>query len=283
MPCKTLLTVITAHAARPAPDLSALDAAIGLARSENAHLEALCIGIDETPYGFFYGDASIAVLQDAPDRALEAARAEEKRLKSRLSREDIRWSVDTALSQQATLSTVVSQRARFSDLVVLSRPYGEGRNPVDVAVLEAALFDADVPVLVLPEGQAIAAEPRRIVVAWNRSPEALSAIRAALPLLIRAQAVDIAIIDPEDYGPERSDPGGALAQWLARHGVRAEISVLARTLPRVSEVLIRHLRDRQADLLVMGAYGHSRFREAILGGATRELLETAPVPVLMAR
>jgi nucleotide-binding universal stress UspA family protein len=140
-----------------------------------------------------------------------------------------------------------------------------------------------VPVLVLPQGQPIPEEPGRIVVAWNRSPEALAAIRAALPLLIRAKAVDIAIIDPDDYGPERSDPGGALAQWLARHGVRAEISVLARTLPRVSEVLIRHLRDRQADLLVMGAYGHSRFREAILGGATRELLETAPVPVLMAR
>lgn len=283
MPWKTLLTVVTAHAARPAPDLSALDAAIGLARQSNAHLEALCIGIDDTPYGFFYNDTGIAVLQDAPDRALEAARNEEKRLRNRLAREEIRWSVDTALSQQATLGSVISQRARFSDLVVLSRPYGAGRSAVDVAVVEAALFDASVPVLILPESGGISEDPGRIVVAWNRSPEALAAIRAALPVLVRAKAVDIAIIDPEDHGPERSDPGGALAQWLSRHGVKAEISVLARTLPRVSDVLIRHLRDREADLLVMGAYGHSRFREAILGGATREMLEAAPVPVLMAR
>jgi nucleotide-binding universal stress UspA family protein len=64
--------------------------------------------------------------------------------------------------------------------------------------------------------------------------------------------------------------------------VRAEVTVLAKTLPRVSDVLIRHLRDANADLLVMGAYGHSRFREAILGGATRDMLEKAEVPVFLA-
>jgi nucleotide-binding universal stress UspA family protein len=67
-----------------------------------------------------------------------------------------------------------------------------------------------------------------------------------------------------------------------RHGVRAEVSVLARTLPRVSEVLARQVRDLDAGMLVMGAYGHSRFREAILGGATRDMLEAAEVPVFLA-
>ena len=82
--------------------------------------------------------------------------------------------------------------------------------------------------------------------------------------------------------PERSDPGGLLCQLLVRHGVQAEVSVLARTLPRVSDVLARHVRDLDAGLLVMGAYGHSRFREAILGGATRDMLEAAEVPVFLA-
>jgi nucleotide-binding universal stress UspA family protein len=73
-----------------------------------------------------------------------------------------------------------------------------------------------------------------------------------------------------------------LSQFLARHGVKAEIDVLSKTMPRVSDVLMRHVSDVNADMIVMGAYGHSRFREAILGGATRSMLEKATVPVLMA-
>ena len=69
---------------------------------------------------------------------------------------------------------------------------------------------------------------------------------------------------------------------LARHGANVEVSVLAKTAPRVSEVIMRHARDIDANLVVMGAYGHSRFREAIMGGATRDMLEGAQIPVFMA-
>lgn len=282
MTCKTLMSVLTIRPGAAATDHGALEAAIAMARARDAHLELLCIGLDDSAYGFFYGDATLAVLSDGPDRALDAARALEAALRSRLEGEDIRWSLERAVAQQGALAGLVAERARFADLVLLPRPYGTSRDEVDVVLLEAALFAADVPVLMLPPG-VTAPDFARVVIAWNRAPEALSAIRAALPLLQQARAVDIAIIDPDGYGAERSDPGGALAQWLSRHGVRAEISVLARTLPRVSEVLLRHLRDREADLLVMGAYGHSRLREAILGGVTREMLETAPLPVLLAR
>ena len=98
----------------------------------------------------------------------------------------------------------------------------------------------------------------------------------------RADQVWITIVDPPTHGAERSDPGGALCQMLVRHGVKAEVTVLARTMPRISEVLARHVRDMNADMLVMGAYGHSRFRQAILGGATRNTLESTEVPVFMA-
>ena len=110
----------------------------------------------------------------------------------------------------------------------------------------------------------------------------MAAVRRAMPLLTAAETVNIAVIDPPKHGPERSDPGGMLCQMLVRHGARAEVSVLAKTLPRISDILGRHVRDMDADMLVMGAYGHSRFREAILGGATRNMLEQAEVPVLMA-
>jgi nucleotide-binding universal stress UspA family protein len=120
------------------------------------------------------------------------------------------------------------------------------------------------------------------VIAWNEGREAMNAIRAALPLLKAAECVDIAVVDPAPTAPDRSDPGGLLCQMLVRHGVKAEVSVLARSMTRVADVLKRHLRDRDADLLVMGAYGHSRLREALMGGATRDMLEEAEVPVLLA-
>ena len=180
-------------------------------------------------------------------------------------------------------AAAAQQRARFADLVVQPRPYGKDQGAEAEAVVEAAMFEGQSPVLVLPEGGlGDRVSPRRVVIAWNQGREAMRAVRLALPILAAADVVNIAVIDPPAHGPERSDPGGLLCQMLVRHGVRAEVSVLAKTLPRTSEVLARHLDDQAADLLVMGAYGHSRFREAILGGTTRNMLEQAKVPVLMA-
>ena len=186
------------------------------------------------------------------------------------------------VAQLADIGRHVAARARFCDLVVLPQPYGEQRGVEMEPVVEGALFEGSVPVLVLPETGMPAATPNRIVVGWNESAEALHAVRAAMPLLIAAEAVHVVVIDPPTHGPNRSDPGGLLAQFLARHEVKAEIDVLSKTMPRMSDVLMRHVSDVEADMIVMGAYGHSRFREAILGGATRNMLETAGVPVFMA-
>ena len=193
-----------------------------------------------------------------------------------------RWAVEEGVAQLADVGRHVAARARFSDLVVLPQPYGKERGVEPKPVVEGALFEGGVPVMVLPNEGSPAAVPRRIVLGWNESAEALRAVRAALPLLKTAEAVHVVVIDPPSQGPNRSDPGGGVAQFLSRHGVKAEIDVLSKTLPRVSDVLMRHVADVNADMIVMGAYGHSRFREAILGGATRNMLEGAGVPVFMA-
>jgi nucleotide-binding universal stress UspA family protein len=149
-------------------------------------------------------------------------------------------------------------------------------------VVEGALFEGQVPVMICPDNGKVPTTPERVVVAWNESNESLRAARASLPILKAASAVHVVVIDPPAHGPNRSDPGGMLSQFLARHGVKAEIDVLSKTMPRVSDVLMRHAADVNADLVVMGAYGHSRFREAIMGGATRNMLEQAKIAVLMA-
>lgn len=278
MAYKSLMTVLTSAEAIEAT----LVAAVEMARREDAHLEVLCLGIDRTQAGYYYAGAAIVLQQEMLDRAEEEARAFDAKVQDRLSREDIRWSSEAAVAQLGALNGLVAVRARFNDLVILPKPFGPGRSQEDEAIVEAALFEGQTPVLVLPESGLGPRFGSRIVVAWNQSSEALNAVRQAMPLLVAAEKVDIAVVDPARHGPERSDPGGPLSQMLSRHGVKAEVSVLARTLPKISEILLRHASDQAADLLVMGAYGHSRFREAILGGATRAMLEQADIPVFMA-
>jgi len=262
-----------------------ISGAARIAHAHDAHLDILALGVDRTQIGYSYVGSGAVILQAALDRAEQEAREIEAAARKAVTGEDaaLRWSIEAAVSQLGAMTELVAQRARFADLVVLGRPYGPDLGPEAEAVVEAALFEGHAPVMILPDsGASLAAIPRRVVIAWNQSAEAMAAVRLALPILKQADSVNITVIDPPTYGAERSDPGGMLCQMLVRHGVHAEVSVLARTMPRVSDVLARHVRDQNADLLVMGAYGHSRFREAILGGATRNMLEQAEVPVLMA-
>ena len=281
MAYKSILTVAT-DAEGLAP---VIGAASVFAQRQDGHLEVLVVGVDTVQPAFYgYGD-SVALMQISLDQARADAAATEAATKALLSKESpaLRWSVDSGVASVGSLRDLVSRHARFSDLVVLAQPYAAHKPQESVAVLEAALFDGQAPVLVLPKGQsADAVVGHRIVIAWNQSREAMAAVRCALPLLIMAGQVNIVVIDPPVYGVERSDPGGQLCHMLVRHGVRAEVSVLARSEPRISDVLARHLRDQGADLVVMGAYGHSRLRESILGGATRDMLDKAQVPMLLA-
>ncbi|MCA3513476.1 MAG: universal stress protein [Rhodobacter sp.] len=279
MSYKSLLTILT----DPATLTRVLDSSVFLAARQDAHLDVLSLGIDRTQIGYSYIGGAAVLAQASMDRAAEDAEKLDAAARTILNRQDVRWAAEAAVAQLGSLGAIVSTKARFADLVLLPHPYGTEGAPEAEAVLEAVLFEGAAPVLLLPDTLLSDTLGKRVVIAWNQGPEAMAAIRCALPLLKQADLVNIAVIDPPGYGPERSDPGGALCQMLVRHGVKAEVSVLARTMPRISDILLRHVRDQNADLLVMGAYGHSRFREALLGGATRDMLEMAQCPVFLAR
>ncbi|WP_138469470.1 universal stress protein [Poseidonocella sp. HB161398] len=263
-------------------DLAHLDHAVRLARRYDAHLDVLCLGVDRVQVGFYYAGATALVAENSLAQAETDARELKDFVTKRLDETDIRWSAEAMIVQWGAIGPAIEQAARYTDLVILPRPYGDIRGPEDEAITEAALFLGPTPVLTVPPGWANDA-PVDPVIATNQGPEAIAAVRAAMPGLEQVGQANIAIVDPPRHGPERSDPGGALSMMLARHGVRAEVSILARTMPRISDVLVRHVQDRKADLVIMGAYGHSRLREAVLGGPTRDMLAEAPVPVLMAR
>ncbi|WP_335947468.1 MULTISPECIES: universal stress protein [Salipiger] len=275
---KTILTVVSDEALAQ----STVDHAAALAAGWDAHLDALCFGVDRTQTGYYYAGANAMILQETITRATSDAEKLAGVVRAALGKKEARWAVEEGVAQLADIGRHVAGRARFADLVVLPKPYGKEHGVELEPVTEGALFEGQTPVLVVPDTVTPTATPSRVVIGWNESNEALRAVRASLPLLKSAENVHVVVIDPPQHGPNRSDPGGALSQFLARHGVRTEIDVLSKTMPRVSDVLCRHVQDLDADMIVMGAYGHSRFREAILGGATRNMLEQAEVPVFLA-
>lgn len=278
MPFKSVMSVLT--------DVDfaehTLKQASQFAREHRAHLDVLALGVDRSQMGYYFSGASAVVVETSLNQAREEAKAIERQAEAYLQKTECRWAVEAGVSQMTEVARHVAARARFSDLMILPKPYGENHGYEMETTVEAALFDAGAPVLVVPESGKTITKPSAITVAWNESQEALRAAKAALPLLTEADLVRVLVIDPPTHGPNRSDPGGLLSTFLARHGVRVEIDVLSKSMPRVSDVLLRHAQDTEAEMIVMGAYGHSRFRESILGGATRHMLELAEIPVFMA-
>jgi nucleotide-binding universal stress UspA family protein len=264
MAYKSVFSIITAPAQAHATIIACAD----LCADQGAHLDVLAIGIDRLQMGYSYMGSEAVLLDATMAQATEEARLNEAAARAALAEPapGLHWALESAVVQFGMVNDLVANHARFADLVVLGRPYDTAAATGADTVLEAALFQARTPVLVVPTDHTkTVIPPRRIVLAWDQSPEALTTI-----------------VDPKAQGSERSDPGGLLCQMLVRHGVKAEVSVLAKTLPRVSDVLARQVMDMNADMLVMGAYGHSRLREAIMGGATRDTLHTSVVPVFMA-
>ncbi|NIZ11594.1 universal stress protein [Pseudooceanicola sp. HF7] len=278
MAYRTIMTVLTS---KEAVD-GLLDQAIALASKHDAHLDVLCLGVDRAQIGYYYGGADATILQDAVDRAVAESKDIQAAADKRLTGESIRWSSESDLAQLGDIGRRIGWQARFADVVLLPKPYGENKGVELEPVMEAALFDGRAPVIMLPEGAPAPVAPKKVLLAWNETPEALAAIRKAMPILKSAEEVHIVVIDPPAHGLDRSDPGGMLAGWLSRHGVSAEIEVIAKTLPRISDLIMRHATELGADMVVMGAYGHSRFRQAILGGATRNMMEGTTLPVFLA-
>lgn len=169
--------------------------------------------------------------------------------------------------------------ARHFDLTILAQP--DPDTVLDDPMLEAAMFGSGRPVIMVPSIQRAPAKLERIMVAWDRSEVAARAIAGALPILKRAKLVQVVTVAREQQANDVDHPGFNIARHLARHMVPTELKVITSSID-IANTLLSLAADEGTDMLVMGAYGHSRLRERILGGATRGILSSMTVPVLMA-
>jgi nucleotide-binding universal stress UspA family protein len=173
---------------------------------------------------------------------------------------------------------LVAQQARLADLTVVPHPEaGEDISSSDA--LHAVLFDSGRPVLIAPR-TAPASIGQRICIAWNGTAESAAAVLGALPWMQRAEAVRI--LTAEGY-QRRGPAAPELAAYLAMHHIHAEVSTFNPVDKDVGKGVLAAAVHFKADLLVMGAYSHSRLRQLILGGVTRSVLENSTLPVMMNR
>lgn len=183
--------------------------------------------------------------------------------------------------------TVASQ-ARTADLMVTMKPYRADAPDCWPQVIEAALFASGRGVYVVPDEAIPVAQgtvehmTKTVLVAWNDTREAARALSEAMPFLEKAQDVVVAIVDRDGPAEARNaEPGADIARHLDRHGVKVELRHVA-NWDNTADALLNEIRRLDVGLVVLGAYGHSRFREWITGGVTRRFLTDCPSPMLMA-
>jgi len=174
-------------------------------------------------------------------------------------------------------------QAYYADLVVIAHPEPAGQLPGPSGLAESLILSSGRPIILFPPNHT-ASRVRRIHVGWGATREAIRAVVDALPLLARAEAVEVLIVDYERQ-PERhgQKPGADIARRLSALGAQVEVQRLSSGGEEVGHLLLAQAGAFGADLLVMGAYGHSTLHEWLFGGVTRTVLYAAGLPVLMSR
>jgi nucleotide-binding universal stress UspA family protein len=274
---KDLLVVLDSDAsARPRIEIAA-----ALAERFAAHLVGLyALPIPEAPRHFGYYDPALLnpFFEELRARAREAADKIKEMFEHTTGLRGVsaEW---RELPDGADADPAL--HARYADLAILGQLDPESGEP-DAIRPEQVTLASGRPILIVPYAGNFPSLGRRVLIGWNATREAARAVNDAMPLLTGAEIVTVLTIDPRE-GPRAHGelPGADISLHLARHGVKAEIECTVSADLPVGEVLLSRAADLGADLLVMGAYGHSRARELLLGGATRSLLRSMTLPVLM--
>ncbi|MCY6379670.1 universal stress protein [Hoeflea prorocentri] len=271
---KTLMTVQSTD--MPAESIEPM---LSLAHRMDAHLNIVVVGLVQTGPEIFYGGAPEYYIND---RRSEMVRTTDKRVDAleQLARKaGVSVSVIANNLERSAISVVVGKHALFSDMVLIPHARVPG-NPICTEAFNGILFTAGIPVLVLGEDEDVRYPFKRIVIAWNFEPEAVRAIHRSLQILEDAEDVRVVLVDPDHriYG---ASPGDDIATFLTRHGLPVTVDVISSAEKDVADALLKHAADKDADLVVMGAYGHSRFQQWLLGGTTRDILQNASCPVFM--
>lgn len=270
---------IAVHVNESQQTLSRVQFAAGLARHFDAHL----VGVAASGLGapIYFGELAaivpsyLEVLEDRAKTALALFEAE-------ASKEGVHSFEKSMIPEEP--GNALALQARYSDLLIIGQDNPDDQVTAQApAISDFLVLNSAVPVLVIPHADGLSGPINRVLVAWDGSQGATRAVHGALPLLKKAALVQVAVFDTENkLGRHGEEPGADIALFLARHGVKVEVyRQPAEKGLDAGNAILSHAADFGADLLVMGAYGHSRLRQVVLGGTTRTILASMTMPVLM--
>jgi nucleotide-binding universal stress UspA family protein len=263
-------------------DSSAMDArlqaAAQLANAHGAHLVgSASTGLSWPSYALLTGSMAVTPI-DEFDALCTSARDSLREFAERARRLGVE-SVEERMIEDDHRHALLLQ-SRYADLVVTGLNTG-ARDAVPGLAQYVAMHGAR-PVLAVPQAYAGAPIGGQVVVGWDGSVQATRAVQGALPLLVDADSVVLALVNAErEAGLHGEEPGADMALYLARHGVSVDV-VIEKTTGPVGEALLGIAHACGAGLLVTGAFGHSRYRELVLGGVSRVLLDRSTLPVMVA-
>jgi nucleotide-binding universal stress UspA family protein len=275
------LTSILVHADASPQTATRVQAAAALGRAHGAGVQALYAVLPvymQYPYSLSLSAEAVSMLQQAEDERSTRARTLFDKAASSAAM-PVGWSVAAGDPVAA-----FTRAATCSDLVVLGQhdPDNELRADVPSDFVASVVIDSGRPALVLPHHHQGGDIGRVVLLAWKPTREAAHALAGALPLLRAADKVHVASWSEDDVEATSGDDRADIERYLRGHGIAAEVHGYGPASREVGEYLLSLASDVGADLLVMGCYGHGRMREWVLGGATRSVLRSMTLPVLMA-
>lgn len=276
MSCKLILAPVIALD----EDLAALTAAAELAEKFEALPTALILTLHLASAYMDHEAPLSAVMQDLAGGGAGSHAAQLRRgLIAWLERAPLRFEVRDLAIEHAVDDDRIVTYASLADLIVIGR--ATAHNRARQAVIEDILFKSGRPVLLMADRPLRQRSWDKIVIGWNGKAEAVRAVVGAMPFLKHAKRVVVATVDAKPI-KGACTPGEDLAAYLLRHGVKAEVHNVDGLGRTVARALLDEAIAVDADVLALGAYGHSRAREFYFGGVTRDLLAASSIPLLMA-
>lgn len=257
-----------------------LKAAIDFCGSRGAHLTALVISLGAPPMVSEYNVVSTAWI-DERQREIETLAQKTLDIRAILDESEISYEVQDVYTEFAWADQDIAERALYADIVLVGRQAARD-DQLRKRIIDGALFQAPTPILINRGTQAMNGPWKSVLLAWDSSDEASRAARQSLDLLQQADTVYVTMVDPvARMRANGEEPGADIAAYLARHGVKVQVDRIASGGQRADEVLRQHAVDVAADLIVMGAYNHPRWRQTIFGGVTRSMIEESKLPIFM--
>jgi len=262
--------------------LSSLNSALDFARSFDAQIDVLVLNSSDYPTIAIAHSRGSDWSEQYSDLLLETD-AREKEVTACLAEANIRFSVTAECAPLGMIDNIVAKAALCTDIVVFTNSQSSFVSGIVGQALEGALLDSGKPVLALTGSlQPSLMSADKVVIAWDEVPQAAKAVQFGLPILQAAKDVELLVIKESSTEPDSTKATDGITEWLKCHDIDSSVTVVARNGQFVSHALANHFQKHFCDLLIMGAYGHTRFTEKLFAGATHIALTDMQVPLLLA-